>query len=219
MNESRRIDALRAYIGKSLNRIARDIGLRSSQVLYDIRNGKSNITPTIASKIHDAYPFISYDWLLDGKPPMFLTTHPVFEDKEYEIDSNDRDYAPFYYPTGYFAPSNLRSIKLSPYDGTERIVTPIKYTDWVTTVNDDSMEPDFPFGSIIYLRRIDFNMFIEWGEAYVVDTRHGPLLKILMPGRRAGRITCASINNNLYPPFEIKIRNIRNIYRVMMVAH
>lgn len=55
---------------KSWTDFSRVLGLKNSQIFTDIKNGKSHISPEIATKICSYAPQISFEWLLKGTGAM-----------------------------------------------------------------------------------------------------------------------------------------------------
>ena len=99
----------------------------------------------------------------------------------------------------------------------ERVISPVKDIDMAVHIYGESMYPDIPNGSVVYVRRIDPNVFVEWGKAYILDTVNGPLLKYLAPGSDEERVKCISANHDArYAPFEVAKRDILGVYRVVM---
>ncbi|WP_278974866.1 LexA family transcriptional regulator [Alistipes finegoldii] len=101
-------------------------------------------------------------------------------------------------------------------DDCEKIVSPIKGVDFAMTVSGDSMEPEYPSGAKILLKKINEKAFIEWGRVYVLDTCNGSVIKKIMPGPTAEVVTCISINQH-YPPFEVAFGDMYGMYRVLML--
>ena len=98
----------------------------------------------------------------------------------------------------------------------ERIISPIKNADYAMQVVGDSMAPEFPNGSRIIIKRINEEMFIEWGKVYVLDTDNGALIKQIKKTDNPDIVECVSLNPN-YDSFEIKTEYIHGWYRVLMV--
>lgn len=98
----------------------------------------------------------------------------------------------------------------------ESIVSPIKGVDYAITINGDSMSPEYPSGSIALIKKVDEEMFIEWGHTYVLDTSNGAVIKIIRKTENPDEVECFSINPN-YQPFRIKTEFIKGWYRVLMV--
>lgn len=98
----------------------------------------------------------------------------------------------------------------------ESVVSPIKSVDFAMTVTGDSMMPEYNPGDRILIKRIDPNLFIEWGRVYVLDTDNGAVLKKLMKADEPGYVQCVSLNPDVQP-FEISMGAVRGWYRVLMV--
>lgn len=98
----------------------------------------------------------------------------------------------------------------------EMVVSPIKGVDFAMTVTGDSMVPEYNPGDRILIKRIDPNLFIEWGRVYVLDTPNGAVVKKLMPADDPNFVTCISINPEV-SPFVVNVNAVRGWYRVLMV--
>ena len=105
---------------------------------------------------------------------------------------------------------------INEYD-CDKVLSPVKNVDLAVPIYGESMYPDFPNGSIVFVKRIDENAFIEWGKAYILDTVNGPVIKYLAPSERDGFIKCISANHDpRYAPFEVSASDIRAIFKVVM---
>ena len=98
----------------------------------------------------------------------------------------------------------------------EMVVSPIKGVDFAMTVTGDSMAPEYNPGDRILIKRIDPNLFIEWGRVYVLDTPNGAVIKKLERSDEPGFVTCISINPEV-SPFQVNVNAVRGWYRVLMV--
>ena len=98
----------------------------------------------------------------------------------------------------------------------EMVISPIKGVDFAMTVTGDSMMPEYNPGDRILIKRIDPNLFIEWGRVYVLDTPNGAVLKKLEKAEDPGFVQCLSINPGV-SPFQIDMKTVRGWYRVLMV--
>ena len=97
----------------------------------------------------------------------------------------------------------------------EKIVSPARGIDFAITISGDSMEPEYPNGSIAFIKRIDEDAFIEWGKVYVLDTCNGSVIKKVMPLEgEPKRVQCISLNA-AYPPFDVKMADIFGMFRVV----
>lgn len=97
----------------------------------------------------------------------------------------------------------------------EKITSPLRDIDLAITVAGESMSPDYPNGSILLIKKIDETAFIEWGKAFVLDTRNGIVIKVLVPSDKPNSVRCLSINRDpIFAPFDIPHDDIFNVYAV-----
>ena len=97
----------------------------------------------------------------------------------------------------------------------ERVVSPIRGADFAMPVAGDSMAPEYPAGSQIFIKKINERAFIDWGKVYVLDTCNGSVIKRVFPSDDTGKVKCISINPD-YPPFEVAFEDIYGMYRVLL---
>ena len=71
--------------------------------------------------------------------------------------------------TGFAAPGAM-------LQNCEAIISPIEDVDFAITVYGDSMAPEYPSGSRILIKKINPNIFIDWGKTYVLDTANGVIV-------------------------------------------
>lgn len=99
----------------------------------------------------------------------------------------------------------------------EKVVSPIRGVDFAMTVSGDSMSPEYPNGSRVFIKRINEKAFIEWGKVYVLDTCNGTVIKILVPSNKEGYVKCVSINTDpIFAPFDVSLDDIYGIYKVLL---
>ena len=96
----------------------------------------------------------------------------------------------------------------------EHIASPVK-ADYAMVINGDSMEPEYPAGSHVLIKKINERAFIEWGRVYVLDTCNGTIIKRIMPSDDPNKVKCVSINDK-YPPFEVSFDDMYGMYKVVM---
>ena len=98
----------------------------------------------------------------------------------------------------------------------ERVISPVKDIDMAVHIYGESMYPDIPNGSVVYVRRVS-GRIIDWGRAYILDTVDGPVLKYLTPGADEGHVRCLSANHDpKFAPFEVLKEDILGMYKVVM---
>lgn len=99
----------------------------------------------------------------------------------------------------------------------EKVVSPVKGADFAMPVSGDSMAPEYPNGSQIFIKKINEAAFVEWGKVYVLDTCNGTVIKILVPSEKKGYVRCLSINKDpIYAPFEVAWKDVFGVYRVLL---
>lgn len=181
------------------------------------RNIKDNIGPEKLEGILEAYPDINKIWLLTGEGKMI---NSVSSDSEI-ASSDDFQEEKFY---TYKLPIAAVGGSLDGWGATEpimpwqceRVVSPVKGVDLAVPVVGDSMAPDYPNGSTVYVKKINPNYFINWGQVFVLDTENGSILKEVQPCEDDSCIECYSLNpNGKYKPFKVPKMSIRGMYRVV----
>lgn len=99
----------------------------------------------------------------------------------------------------------------------ERIISPIRGTDFAIQVSGDSMAPEYPNGSRVFIKKINERAFIEWGKVYVLDTCNGTVIKTLVPSEKPECVKCISINPDpIYAPFEVNLQDVYGLYKVLL---
>lgn len=187
------------------------IGLNQNVTIGSVVNEKKNPRPTTLRRIADAFPRYNRDWVLAGEEPILNS-----EFSEIIKDENKIKLVPLMPISAQGGTLNdfVVSVKES---GCEKIVSPIRNVDLAITVQGDSMAPEFPNGSTVFVQKINEKAFIDWGKAYVLDTCNGVVIKTLVPSEKEENIKCVSINQNpIYAPFEIETSAIYGIYRIKL---
>ena len=174
---------------------------------------------TTIDKISNSFPELSKVWLLTGEGEMLTTDAPVVEQRKQESEENEGKLIPL-------LPLSAEGGSLDGFDNLgvslpdcEVIYSPIKDADMAITVSGKSMEPDYPEGCRVVVKRINHALFIEWGREYVLDTVNGIVLKTLEPSDDPNFIRCTSLNpdQRRYAPFEIPKESVRGVYRVHLM--
>lgn len=98
----------------------------------------------------------------------------------------------------------------------EKVVSPVKDVDMAVHIYGESMYPDIPNGSVVYVRKVS-GRIIDFGHAYILDTVDGPVLKYLTPGTDDDHIKCLSANHDpKFAPYEVLKEDILGMYKVVM---
>lgn len=174
-----------------------------------VQRFKGNIGAGKLESILKAYPEINRDWLLTGEGEMLKTS-------DLSLDrSGDIVMIPLLPIAAQGGLLNNFAASVKTVD-CEKIVSPIRGIDFAMSISGDSMDPEYPSGSKILIKKINEKAFIEWGRVYVLDTCNGSVIKKLFPSSTSDAVSCVSINTH-YPPFQVSFEDIYGIYRVLML--
>ena len=159
----------------------------------------------------------SAEWLLNGEGDML--TQKKEAPKTSSADTTKKNgYITYLLPmsamggslTGFAEPGVL-------LQNCEAVVSPIENVDFAITVYGDSMAPEYPSGSRILIKKINPNLFIDWGKVYVLDTPNGVIVKEVHESNREGYVSCHSINPDpKFKPFDVLMDEVFGMYRVLM---
>ncbi len=171
-----------------------------------IINGRERLSNSFLNTLSNKVG-INPNWVLTGEGTMLVEDEPEPKaEKGWEVP-----LVPLCAHAGSLAMFSESAFR----DECEHITSPLQDVDMAMTVAGDSMSPELPNGSIILVKRIFEQAFIEWGKIYVMDTRNGIVVKMLAPAERAGYVRCVSANTNpLYAPFEVNLDDVFGIYAV-----
>lgn len=191
---------------------AEKIGFARPQAIYDVLNGKAkSISEQLANKIVSAFPKYSKAWLMTGEGSMLKS----------EAGLSSAEEEKFY---TYLLPVAAIGGELSGFDcdgvmprDCERVISPVADVDFAMPVIGDSMEPEYPSGARVMVKRVDPDDFIAWGNVYVLDTTNGPLIKEVQPSDKGDAfVLCLSHNpSGRYKPFDVPLSSVRAMYRVV----
>lgn len=184
-----------------------------------------NINAKSLEKIAKAYPELNIDWLRSGHGSMLngengdsevtLNT-PREEQKGATEEENTATWVLLLPVTAQGGSLNDFVVSVRESE-CEKVVSPTRGVDFAMTVSGDSMSPEYPNGSRIFIKRINERAFIEWGKVYVLDTCNGTVIKILVPAEKEGYVKCVSINQDpIFAPFEVALEDIYGVYKVLI---
>ena len=164
-----------------------------------------------------AFPELNREWLLYGEGDMLSSTSSAQPQPSVKNErvADDEAYKVPLVPISALAGS-LNDFSLSvKRDDCETVISPIKDIDMAIKISGDSMEPEYPSDSQVFVKKINERAFLEWGRVYVLNTCNGLVIKRLMPTNDPNTVLCESINPK-YPPFEVNLENVNGVYRVIM---
>lgn len=201
------------------------LGQQKFEISIGMSNGWANkvgdsIRENTLQKIKEVYPELNIAWLKSGVGEMLNTGDsegtleaPGDNETSEEITAKLVPLLPIAAQGG-----SLNDFVVSVKESDcEKVVSPIKGADFAMPISGDSMAPEYPNGSQIFIKRINERAFIEWGKVYVLDTCNGVVVKILVPSQKEGYVRCVSINTDpIFAPFEIAWEDINGVYRVLL---
>ncbi len=209
------------YKGLTVQSFEKTVGLSNGAVS---KMGDNTRRSTI-DKISNFFGDLNKNWLLTGEGEMLIGEYPTGNDitihkrdtgKKVNIKS---EYITYLLPmsamggslTGFASPSVFLK-------DCETIISPIENVDFAITVYGDSMSPEYPSGSRILIKKINPNIFIDWGKTYVLDTPNGVIVKEVHECReKKGYIKCHSINPDpKFSDFDVPLSEVYGMYRVLM---
>ena len=226
MTTKQRLISFLAYLKISQGKFEKKVGLSTGFV----NNVGDSIRTASLDKIKSVYPELNTAWLLTGvgdmldseKNSLFLNSLRRKENEE-SFDKKDIEYTKGF--TTYLLPMSAMGGTLTGFaapgamlQNCEAIISPIEDVDFAITVYGDSMAPEYPSGSRILIKKINPNIFIDWGKTYVLDTANGDIVKPLHECKgKEGYVKCHSVNPDpKFSDFDVPLSEVYGVYRVLM---
>ena len=226
MTTKQRLICFLAYLKISQGKFKKKVGLSTGFV----NNVGDSIRTASLDKIKSVYPELNTAWLLTGvgdmldseKNSLFLNSLRRKENEE-SFDKKDIEYTKGF--TTYLLPMSAMGGTLTGFaapgamlQNCEAIISPIEDVDFAITVYGDSMAPEYPSGSRILIKKINPNIFIDWGKTYVLDTANGVIVKELHECKgKEGYVKCHSVNPDpKFSDFDVPLSEVYGVYRVLM---
>ena len=220
-----RIKAIVDYSGLSIPKFAYQIGVQTPQAIRDLMSGKTrSLSKDMQQKILSYMPSLNAAWLFTGEGDMLkqmphdevedLSPDEMKELKE-DIRSGKATVIPLIPASAFagdvkgLAPESISRAQC------EMIVSPVNGAELAIPITGDSMEPDYPDGSLAYIKRINESAFIPWGHTVILDTENGAFIKRIYPDETNDQYVWAKSINPDYPPMHIPKSAIFRIFRVL----
>lgn len=211
-------------MNERINIFIQSLGITVSEFerLCNLSNGAvskmgDNTRVATLDKISKKYPLLNTAWLRTGVGDMLSSSSSAQPQPSAKAErlSDDEAYKVPLVPISALGGS-LNDFNLAvKRDDCETVISPIKDIDMAIKISGDSMEPEYPSGSTVLIKKINEHAFLEWGKVYVLSTCNGTVIKRLMPTDDPNKVLCESINPK-YPPFEVSLEHVYGVYIVMM---
>lgn len=199
---------------KTQKDLAEAIGATAPNVSSALKGDEKFLTDSFIARFSEAFEEVSSHWLLTGEGEMLRGNEAegvVVAGRKSEDKISLVPLLPIAAQGG-----SLNDFVVSVKENDcERVVSPIRGADFAMPVAGDSMAPEYPAGSQIFIKKINERAFIDWGKVYVLDTCNGSVIKRVFPSDNAEKVKCVSINPE-YPPFEVSYEDIYGMYRVLL---
>lgn len=184
MTDIERIEKLKEFSGLNYRKLAEEIGLKSAQTLYDIKNGKHGISKDVAEKIQARYLNISIQWLLTGQgemlrsPEEHINTETTTQDTECEETQTEEvtlASIPIVPPAIIDQPDVIieQDVEMnsSEYEklNLERI---IRMVDIAYRVQTEKLAPYVNIGDILLLKKLKGEDEVRNSELHLINTKH-----------------------------------------------
>lgn len=172
-----------------------------------------DLSDKVIEKILNFYTDIDKVWLLTGEGEMLNSTKP----NEQLAVKSEMATSVLLIPISAQGGSLNEFVVSVRESDCERVVSPIRGADFAIQVSGDSMAPEYPNGSRVFIKKINERAFIEWGKTYVLDTCNGTVIKTLVPSDDKDSVRCISINPDpIYAPFDVRFEDMYGLYKVML---
>lgn len=217
MGQSERLIEFIENINISRAEFERRSGLANGYV----KKLKGNLGENKLNDILRAFPNLNRVWLLTGEGEMLNSNKQDFTRQNATNEAGKNDFSDY---ETWLLPQTAHGGSLTniPADATllqncEKIISPIKGVDFAISVYGDSMAPEYPSGSRVLIKKINPEVFIDWGRVYVLDTSNGVIIKKVIKSDTEGYVTCRSVNPDpIYSDFDVPLKEIYGMYRVLM---
>jgi len=200
--------------------LAKAIGWQPSHLSSAFNGDPARLTKGLMESIWEAYPFFNLQWLLGNDETMLKNQGPessVTTDEYSEEDIPDKymtRLVPMAAMGGSLVGFEEEGVRR---EDCERVISPVAGADWAVPVCGDSMEPEYPNGSRVFVKQINPGDFIQWGNVFVLDTTNGLIIKMVMQSDKKDCVKCVSLNpSGRYQPFDVPMRTVRAMYRLLL---
>ena len=213
-NVNQRIMKLFDIYKLSDNQAAGEFGISQSSISRQ-KKGDYQVSLALVEAILNKYPEVSAEWLLRGEGDMYKGEgSKAGEAGEAErVPEKEVMLIPAGARGGSFEYFN-EQVGLSPYNS-EVIRSPFINASFAWSVKDDSMAPDYPAGTVLFVKKL-VTSIIKYGNCYVFDTDDGfQFVKLRRSELGDDYVHCVPLNAEDYEPYDVPKSDIHGIYKVL----
>lgn len=195
MSSWQRLEQIIEYLGLNVNSFAKEIGLKRSERLYQIKKGNYSISKNLTSIIEERFPDINSSWLLTGDGNMLQSAPSLKKIPLYGISLED-------------LPVDMST--LVPTDELE--IPVLSGSDFAVINNGDAMSPEIANGSMVFVRKVDLDSVL-YGDIYLIISQHFNVIRFV---RESDNHTWRLVAKNTIDFDDILIdkSSIQKIYKV-----
>lgn len=207
-----RLIAFLKYKGYSQGKLEKELGW-SNGYINSVRN---NMGSQKLQSLLGKFPDLSQNWLINGYGEMIKQEVIEGEDGRLHLKKQpkrDRYDVPLVMAEATAGGLPMLDNQGECVSGMQTITCPVQ-ADLAMAVTGQSMEPAFPDGSIVLLRKVNPEIFVEWGNVYVLDTVNGAVLKEVHQAEEKEKVRCVSLNVK-FAPYDVPVSAIRNWFKVV----
>lgn len=193
-----RLYAVIQWAGMTTNYFAHHIGLPCGENLYQIKRGNNGISRDVAERIVTKFPDINKAWLLTGLGHMF------------NDDASTASSFSFF-KTGV---EDVKSLSQLVKDDYKMFVPQLESCDLALLYNSRAMDKSLPYGSTIFLKKVQVDNLIS-GNIYVVVTKNFTLVRRAYSSAANSTLTLESDNRESFEDIHVEADNVNEIYHIM----
>ncbi|MDE7509465.1 MAG: hypothetical protein K2M62_05020 [Muribaculaceae bacterium] len=164
-------------------------------------------------KIRRLFPDLNPDWLLYGSGEMLKDDNEK-DSMLAQMEAQGVKMVPLVPVSAYGGGLQAYSEGIKAAD-CEMVVSQVHDAEMAIRVSGHSMEPNIPDGAFLFVKKINDRSFIPWGNAMVVDTSNGTVVKCLYPVSASAEEIEARSYNPDFPPFRIPTDTVFGLYRIL----
>ena len=195
MTNWNRLEQVIQYLGLNVNSFAKEIGLKRSERLYQIKKGNYAISKNLAGIIANRFPEINETWLITGEGPMSKDKELTAKIPLYNVspDEFDSDFSKT--PVAY-------DLEIPLLSG----------SDFAFVNHGDAMKPEIEHGNVVFVKEIDKNAVI-FGDIYLIISDHMNVIRFIRDGADNNWRLVAK-NSNDFDELSLDKSAVKKIYKV-----